>query len=58
MSISVSISNNDGFKVAISNNDGFKVAMYLKTEKGFMDQDGNLLVDQDGTIFRGQEDEV
>ena len=54
--ISVAITDNDGFKVAVSDNDGFKVAMYIKTEAGFMDQYGNLLVDQNGTIFRGQND--
>ena len=45
------------YKVTITDNDGYNINVYVNTPSGFKDQDGNYLIDQDGTIFRSQDED-
>lgn len=57
MSYNINITDSDGYKVTASDNDGYMVNVYTRTPSGFKDQYGNLLIDQDGTIFRSQNED-
>jgi len=57
MSYNINITDNDGYKVNASDNDGYMVNVYTRTTSGFKDQYGNLLINQDGTIFRSQDED-
>ena len=52
----VVIKDNNGYRVKIQDNNGYKVKIYRWTPKGFVDQYGSFLRDQDGNIFRGHND--